>query len=353
MKKGLIFPILLSLACLTGCNKTEANYYLVSYKYNLPNNDSTYTTGVVMKDDVIVAPQDPEAEDYVFYCWCSDKACTKEYKRWGLELSSDITLYAKWEKFEDISTSRKVAGMQEKLKKLGGSVVTVNQTFDAIIAYPSLYDQPFYASGKNVYNRYTDIVVKDYYEYSDEVEGGEYLKYGTEQFYAENELFYDIYLEFEGSKKTCETPVAYDESKEEEFFSLDFQNMLKSCGNMIKAYADKTLDPEKEQFEYVYDANFTKFAANPQDFHYIEGYKYDFVSSQVGWVTYQDYYDITLSIKDNKIVSALVKNEYIMALGEEVQYYLYDESQYDYFYDDSGYKVFDGERLTYEASSTN
>ncbi len=351
MKKALLTSILLIggitlVAC--GGKSTDKNkdYYIVDYKYNLENNNGTYMSVIVMKDATIKAPKEPEVEDYVFTKWYLDKECTTEYLRWGLQLDSDLTLYAKWVKFEDQTIDVKINKFQEKLANMGKDASRVVQETEAIVGYPGVIsgeDGVFGVKDRYIYKRYNGITVKDYYQYKEE--DIEPTLYGTEQYYHEGRYLYKIYDDFEDDQQDSTESYPYDDMLEESFVSIDFQNLFKECEDNILFYNNSS-DYNEDSFEYAFTGNFTKLNRDLVNYSYQEAYFVAYFASNAGvWVSNQYTYDIGLRFNDGIIISANLSFSWQMFLGDEIYQYAFETSTYDFYYNGGVFENFNGEYL--------
>ena len=73
--------------------ESEPETYTVTFN---SNGGSAVSSQTVTDGDTATEPQAPTKEDYSFDCWCSDAELTTEYD-FNDPVTSDITLYAKWE----------------------------------------------------------------------------------------------------------------------------------------------------------------------------------------------------------------------------------------------------------------
>ncbi|MCQ2742528.1 MAG: InlB B-repeat-containing protein [Bacilli bacterium] len=326
----------------TPSSSKEKNYYVVTFDYNLASKPDPYVTLIVGKDETIEKPVDPEAENYIFDNWYKDPECTQPYLRWGLQIDSDFTLYANWFDFEDCTIQEKINGFEEKLASLGKDAVKVVQDVEAMVMYPSLTDQKFYVNNQCVYNRYTDITVKDYAQYQ---EDGSLVPFGQEQYAYNSTKFTDIYHDFEEPQNNEYYEYAFSESQINGFLSIDFQNLFKSCGKNILKYVDNPKYDE-ETFSYIYTGNFTTLNKNTTTYSYEEAYFVaDYYESVGDYVSYQYTYDIGLRLNKGVIVGASVISVSFWAIGQEIQEYVEETSEYDFFYFGGEFEEYTGERF--------
>lgn len=78
---------------ITVVKEDESEKYIVTFE---TNGGSEINKQTVNKGDKISKPENPTKEGYLFVGWYSDKALKNEYD-FSLEVTKDMTLYAKWE----------------------------------------------------------------------------------------------------------------------------------------------------------------------------------------------------------------------------------------------------------------
>lgn len=99
MKKtiSLIISVLILGIFLVGC-KDNTKYYTVTFN---SNGGSSIPSQSVEEGGKVTRPSDPTKEDYDFISWYSDNALTDEWDFSSDVVTTDTTLYAKWEAKEE------------------------------------------------------------------------------------------------------------------------------------------------------------------------------------------------------------------------------------------------------------
>ena len=320
------------------------DYFIAKFLYNNPAKEGTYKNLVIQANQTISKPKDPVIPNFVFAGWYLEASCENEYLRWGLQIDSDITLYAKWTEYSAGNIVEQITNFHNVLEEYSRNVYKTVQECNAIVGYPSITESQFYVSDKYVYNRYSDITVKDYYQIG---ENGSEDYYGQEQFSYDSRYFYSIYHEFEDSKNDSSETNPFDESKKESFLDIGFYNFHKSAGNNIIYYSDKK-QSDKFAFIYEFDGNFTELASiKDGTYEYNIKYLTAQYSESIGTFSVNQYeYSIGLIISNYKIRSANVDTTYINALDEDdVQYYVMENSVYNFYYGNGTYSEYEGTRF--------
>lgn len=321
------------------------DYYIITFKYNLENNDGTYLSWVVGKETEIVAPKDPESPNLVFKYWSLDKEGTKEYKRWGLYLESDITLYAQWKSFDTLDIDDSIAKFQEKVASLGQKASRTIETVSAKIAYPEISEKIFFVEDTYVYTRYKDLTEKEYY-YQNE-EDGTKVKYGVRQYYYDVKNFINIYKDLENGdieKKTSK----YSEENEENFLSIDPVNLTRGVQDSIVAYSNSdkySIDDGTLEIEFT--GNYTLIDNTKKSYVYKEGYSAATYSENLGeWATTIESNEVGLHFTDGVITGAAMICKKMIVLGESsVQYYEENVTQFEFYYNNGVFEDFTGTLL--------
>lgn len=357
MKKAiLLISCLVSCSLLAGCNNSstetpstsqDTNYHIVKFMYNSGfKPGETYKNVVVLDNQTLEKPADPNVQGYVFQGWYTNASCKDEYEylRWGLQIDSDLTLYAKWSMFRTSPLDLKVERFQNVIKNMSSNVYKVNQNLAAEVAYPTLSETIFGVKDKYVFNRYSDITIKDYYQIDED--GGESY-YGQEQFSYDTRYFYAKYHDFEDPSENESSQSVFDEKKIEKVMGIGFANFYSSCEETILKNYDKP-KTDKYTFDYTFEGNYTELCEIKNGtYSFKEGYALSQYSDSVGtYVTYQYVYEFKLAITNGKIKAADVEMEYLMALGEdEIYEYVLEQSQYDFYYNDGVYPEYTGTRF--------
>lgn len=99
----------------------QTSNFTVSF---VSNGGTSVATQKVEYSKTVTRPTDPTREDYTFDCWCSDSALTTEYD-FTQEVTSNLTLYAKWNLATATITFNSRNGSQVTPKKVAvGTVAT-------------------------------------------------------------------------------------------------------------------------------------------------------------------------------------------------------------------------------------
>ncbi|MBQ9145250.1 MAG: starch-binding protein, partial [Clostridia bacterium] len=118
---ALVLVIVLSVA-LAACVETEDPVWSVSFDLNY--DGATEIAPLEVKSAAeIVLPADPTRVGFTFEGWFTDEALTTPFVLEGLELSADITLYAKWEEeVPPVCTEHADANVDGKCDNCGAAV---------------------------------------------------------------------------------------------------------------------------------------------------------------------------------------------------------------------------------------
>lgn len=351
-KKIFVFLPFLATTCLVGCggkstssSEVIKDFYLVEFNYNTEAKNDAYLNVVVNKGQVLDQPKDPNLKDLVFEGWFSDKECTSEYKRWGLEIDKDMILYAKWSSFADLDPVTSIEKFSEVLAPLSSNAVTVSQELTATFAYPALAEQVFMVEDKYVYKRYKDITTKDYL-YLDE--DGSYKSYGQEQFYYTDTMFWSIFKSYDPDVQDESQSSRFQKDKVESFLSIDFTNMFGSIREKLIYYLEH---PDTyvigDTFEYDFTGNYTVLANGVEQYDWTENcYAASYSEDLMTYAINQYEYSFGIQIRNGKISMAHIIDNYNVIVGEDFYYMSTEEQTLEFTYTNTDFPTFTGEKFT-------
>lgn len=356
MKKKilLLFPLLSGAMLLASCDGTSS-YHTITYLYNneTVKDNPTYITAIIKNGEKVVAPAEPNVEDYVFLGWYTDAACKNAFEGWDATINSDLTLYADWKIYRRLSDTEKIQRFQEKLATFSVNATTVTEDIYAEASYPGITgsDDIYYGYRKNNLKRYKDITEeKQYYR----TKAGVYELLGTQQYYYDDDYFYSCYYDDEDSSYDACSKEEFDETKIESFLSIDFANINKAIQNSIIALIASDSWEKGTNFDYEFDFNYTKLNKGLSSYTYTEGYAYSVVSDQIGTVTFSYAAEYGLVFDSNGMIKS-VNAETLNTMSIDGETYSQEAEQkaIDYYYGDGTYPDFDGEKLPYKDTSSN
>lgn len=350
LNKLISFALLVSSFALVSCGnnyRSKVEVYTITFNYNHDSNQGTYKEIKIDKNEVLNEPKDPNIEDYVFEGWYLDEKCSSPYLRFGLQVDSSFSLYAKWSNYADLSQVEKIERFQNALNNYSFNTYRIVEEVSATTGYPGAVsgeDGVFYVHDKRDYHRYKDITTVDYYTIdSDNKE----TLYGKRHFYYDDKNFYNIYVDLEDSSQS-EAPVTakFKEENIESFLSIDYTNVNGGHEKtMIDCYNSDQFDDET--FICEFDFNYTKLNENITTYSYSEAYMYAIYSESIGnYATYSFTISYGLVIRDGLIRSSNIQSESFLAIGEsEIMQYVLENKITDYYYTSNEFQEFEGERL--------
>lgn len=242
MKKQLVILSLMMLLPLVSCNSngsstipddpttshdtgsTPSDKAYIARFYINDGTDAVYQNLVVNEGADLIAPENPFREGYVFSGWYLDKEGKQSYAGFGNSINTDISLYAKWEAYEDLNDVEKIQFFIDSMKSLEGVVnhTLVKSSGTLQYYFPQQIGGSFY--NEYDYTRYKDIVVED--EYTQEAEDAELTKTAQTQYFDDGTRYYQIYDSTDDSlDKLATATIAESGLSQEDFYSIGFVNL--------------------------------------------------------------------------------------------------------------------------------
>lgn len=115
--------VILVVCCFVSCNKSNKTYTISFDTMGGSQIDSI----TVEEGKTITLPNPPTKEGYSFYGWYLDNKFIEEFNAKG-EITSNITLYAKWEPFKNDQSEDSQSILYSDKFIINGNVLTLNQS---------------------------------------------------------------------------------------------------------------------------------------------------------------------------------------------------------------------------------
>lgn len=334
MKKGLLSCVALTLL-LVGCGETN-DYCTVTFNLNYDATNKVYMNKIVFEDTLLSRPEDPNRRDYVFDGWYYEEECINRFIAFNQAVSEDITLYAKWYDYNELTDDQKIDRFIEKLDKVSGKVVNTSTIYESAEVYYTPQEAVFNFYEKRDYNRYKDITTVDYYSETDE-------KFATQQFSYNDVCLYNIYQDIEGEgKNNSKKTIPLDTEKIENHLSIGFTNLncfvLKQLSSLIK---DNYFTSKED---YSFDCNYTHLDARELNYTFTCEYMINEFNEQMGSLQRMYVMEATVSFVNGEIKRSRVVEEFGLGIEGELQYYYQDIYQSTYS-TETLYTDYNGQRL--------
>lgn len=95
---------------LTSCDKEDKNLKEFTVSFETGDGDSTVSPQKVKEGEKVIKPDNPTRSGYTFFAWYKEAALTNEWNFDTEVVTTNITLYAKWDEDDDKNNSMTVSG---------------------------------------------------------------------------------------------------------------------------------------------------------------------------------------------------------------------------------------------------
>lgn len=328
MKKNIVLTILLLLsatACNSNSNSSTSSsssnkpvqrpIKIVNFDLNYETEEDTYLNLTIFNEQVLLEPKEPSRRDYVFNGWYLDETCENKFEGFNQSVNDDMTLYASWTPFEELTDDVKIDRFIAKVKELSGNVSKATVQKEGLETYytPIEGSFPFYEEVE--YNRYKDITTVDYF-YTDE--NNEVINYAQYQHFYDDQYFYSIFNDIEGHGiDSYKETIMFHEAKIDKYLNIDCMNLYSSL--LATLSSQIAYGHSYDELDYSFTLNDTHFDEYSESYECELDYYTYIESPEVGAVEEVYMMEFGFTFVNGKIKRSRVVEQYMLGIQGEVQ----------------------------------
>lgn len=284
----------------------------VVFDLNYEVENDIYLNLTIFNEQVLLEPQEPSRQDYVFNGWYIDEACEYKFNDFNEPVDKDLTLYASWTLYEDLSDDVKINRFIDKVKELSGNVCKASVVSEGFQTYYSPIEASAAFNEEIEYNRYKDITTVDFYLENREA------KYAEQQHFFDDKYFYSIYNDIEGNgKDSSKETVMFHEAKINKYLDIDFMTLY---GSLLVTLANQIQNGHSyDELDYTFTLNDTKINEYAESYECELNYYTYFESPEVGAVEEVYMIEMGFTFVNGKIKRSRVVEQYMFGIQGEVQ----------------------------------